>query len=329
MKKLFLLLATSISLTTFACINEYAAFPDSTARDVNITGLSEIEPSNRRTKKELEKAAQVKYLTYRTTKSLKAYSDYAAILIYLDSLEKAKKIYIEIEKLEPNLYTTASNLGTLYELEGQNDSALFWIKKSIQLNPNSHNGTEWIHVKILEFKNSETNNYEKSILGLDFGNDNIPKKIERSKISAYGLFYQLRERLNFIKSNDKIMGSLFFDLGNLVAHQYGIKRSLEFYKKAVKFGFHSPIMEKRTKYFQKLMTMANKGQLKYVFPDGSLVPEKHHKNPKTVSKKSDGSNFQEKTPINPSISTFNKTFLILIIIITFAGIIIIRRYIRN
>jgi len=44
------------------------------------------------------------------------------------------------------------DLGTAYELAGKNEPALRWIREGLRRNPNSHKGTEWLHVKILEAK---------------------------------------------------------------------------------------------------------------------------------------------------------------------------------
>jgi tetratricopeptide (TPR) repeat protein len=56
-----------------------------------------------------------------------------AIMILLKKYDEAIKLYLEIEKIQPNGYSTASNIGTAYELIGQNKNALRWINKSVEL----------------------------------------------------------------------------------------------------------------------------------------------------------------------------------------------------
>jgi hypothetical protein len=46
----------------------------------------------------------------------------------------------------------AANLGTALELLGNKEEALHWIREGIRRNPQSHEGTEWLHAKILEAK---------------------------------------------------------------------------------------------------------------------------------------------------------------------------------
>ena len=89
---------------------------------------------------------------YIATKDIDYLSDKGLLLILLERYEEAIELYLDIEKIKPNRYSTASNIGTAYELIGQNENALKWIKKSVELDPKSHNGSEWIHIKILEAK---------------------------------------------------------------------------------------------------------------------------------------------------------------------------------
>ncbi|PCI98670.1 MAG: hypothetical protein COB15_05455 [Flavobacteriales bacterium] len=173
MRKIFLTLICFASIgSSFACINEYrtlltgeVVYTDPSSGKVWNKEIDSLELRN----KSVELLA-----AYKRSDSLEYYSDYAAALTYLGEYQNAKKIYEQIERLSPNLYTTASNLGTIYELIGKPDSALIWIKKSIELNPESHNGSEWIHIKILEYKLSESADLQTSILGLDFGTDVKP-----------------------------------------------------------------------------------------------------------------------------------------------------------
>ena len=71
-------------------------------------------------------------------------------------------------KKYPNEYVVIANLGTTYELMGNNEKALEYIKKGMKLNPRSHNGSEWIHV---ESVGSENRHREK------------PKTIGRKKLT--------------------------------------------------------------------------------------------------------------------------------------------------
>ena len=79
-------------------------------------------------------------------------SDKGFVLIISGRYSEAIDLYLQIEKLEPNRYSTASNIGTAYEMIGENEKALHWIKRAVAIDPASHDNSEWIHVNILEAK---------------------------------------------------------------------------------------------------------------------------------------------------------------------------------
>jgi tetratricopeptide (TPR) repeat protein len=79
--------------------------------------------------------------------------EYKALKNIMESnYEEGIKQLLSIEKKKPNLYETASNLGTAYELQGNIPLAIEWIKEGIKRNAESHGGTEWLHLLILETK---------------------------------------------------------------------------------------------------------------------------------------------------------------------------------
>lgn len=196
---------------------------------------------------------------YKTTDSIELLSDYGVTLIYREQYSKSRNIYHQIEKTHPGLYTTASNLGTAYELMGKPDSAHYWIKKSMELNPESHKGSEWIHLKILEYQMAKNPDPEASILGLDFGTDVKPQPPVGIDLLAtiWHIRHQLKERLVFVKPPNTIVGNIYFDLGNAVALKWDVEAALDCYEAAEEFGFHSPILSKRQSHMQALGTKAS------------------------------------------------------------------------
>jgi tetratricopeptide (TPR) repeat protein len=79
-------------------------------------------------------------------------SNIALYHMKLGKVEKAIEILEPLAEQYPDEYIIVANLGTAYELNGQFDKALECIKKGYAMNPNSHYGSEWIHIKILEAK---------------------------------------------------------------------------------------------------------------------------------------------------------------------------------
>ena len=79
-------------------------------------------------------------------------NDYAAALLFAGRFADAIVVLVQSEKDYPGKYSTASNLGTAYELVGDITNASIWIKKGMERSPGSHEGTEWLHLAILDAK---------------------------------------------------------------------------------------------------------------------------------------------------------------------------------
>jgi hypothetical protein len=198
---------------------------------------------------------------YKATKDLDYLSDKGLLLILLKEYDQAIKIYLDIENLQAGRYSTASNLGTAYELIGQNESALKWIKKAVEIDPTSHKNSEWLHVKILETKIKGSSFITTDfLLNTNFGTEIMPTSSlnddEISKLSK-ALYYQLNERVSFVKPKEKIVAQLLFDLGNLeflLLHYGNAKLN---YKEAEKYGYSGKLIEHRFKESTRLYKLSD------------------------------------------------------------------------
>ncbi len=186
---------------------------------------------------------------YNKTKDIDYLSDKGLIYILLGKYDEAIQLYQNIEKTNPNRYSTASNIGTAYELKGDNLNALKWIKKSVEIDPKSHHNSEWIHVKILEAKiNGLKNVSSESLINLDFGS-NITPETNKSKAELEDLYdaiyYQVNERVTFIDPKDKIIAQLYFDLGNIAFLEKRFYDATENYNQAIEYGFSDNLIKQR------------------------------------------------------------------------------------
>ncbi len=263
LKYLLLLLFLFIGQLGTCCINEYRTLLNGKVVDSDASDAAPNGRINQYNKKylldDLKKADEL----YKSTQKIEDLSDYGALLVYNGQYEKAKALFINIENKKPGLYATASNLGTTYELLGQNDSAYYWIKKALKINPNSHEGSEWIHLKILEAKINSKGDEKyfltHSVLSLDFGDSKKPENIKKYDLEQLKsqLYHQLNERISFIKPKDQIVGQLLFDLGNVDAITIDVKSGLQVYEVAKKYGFNSDLLEKRESHFKFLQLKAD------------------------------------------------------------------------
>lgn len=219
MKKLLTLLITlSILQTVYPCGNEYGYALDGTRIYTRYFFLSErmLHFDTTRINTRLEKLYKK---TENGSANYKDWSDIAANLMRIGKADSGIKILIPLLKEHPNEYNLIANLGTCYELTGQLDSALKYISKGYDINPKSHNGSEWIHIKILEAKIKEKRNpgWMKSnpVITLEELLERVPnepKHLKSRKINR-DFFYQIRTRVRFTPAPNRTIANLLTTLG--------------------------------------------------------------------------------------------------------------------
>jgi tetratricopeptide (TPR) repeat protein len=214
-------------------------------------------------KNDLARLLDLAYGSYDVSRDMTHYSDYAVMLTFNGRFREANTIFLKIEKKTPNLYETAANLGTTYELLGEIDSAIYWLNKAIKIKPDSHNGSEWIHLKILEAKKAangdENKLWNSDILTLGLGENDIPENRENKDLANIEkqIYTQLSERMSFIQPKDPVVGRLLFDLGNVSAITQDVKTALQNYEEAKRYGYNSDVLNKREKQFKRLQWKAD------------------------------------------------------------------------
>jgi tetratricopeptide (TPR) repeat protein len=185
----------------------------------------------------------------------------AVTLAHLGRYDEALTILRNNERRSPGSYFTAANLGTVYELMGKNEEALKWIKEGINRNEDSHWGTEWLHVMILEAKIETAKNpkriYSNSILNINWEDFSDKQFSDISTLDylghkrfandiEYALSYQLHERLEFVKPPDQIVGRLLYDLSQLVGRSRSTEHGQAVLNLAQNYGFEPPIVTSET-----------------------------------------------------------------------------------
>lgn len=251
MNKILLIFILLTYGKTFACLNgETRKLEDGTFLYEDYDGFVPHGHYFSNTE-DLEKTISSLEKFYKTTKNLNYLSDKGYVLIVLGKYQEAIDLYKKIEAIQPNRYSTASNIGTAYELIGNNPEALKWIEKSLKLNPDSHHNSEWIHANILKAKMKGEKYYTADfILGFNSGNQTTPEtKLSKRELQdlRQSLYYQLNERVSFVEPKEKIVAQLLFELGN-IAYLLGDKdEAYDNYKLAEEYGYEGDLLEKRKK----------------------------------------------------------------------------------
>lgn len=230
MKKVLFLFALIFNVSaSHACLNHYYSI-DKDGHFHDAEDLRRAFNTNFNTQR-LEKKLKELQLKLETNKDYKLLSDYAVLLLKSGKTAVALDILEQLSLKHPDDYQIAANLGTAYELSGNNEKALEYIKRGIELNPDSHGGSEWVHVKLLEvkLKLAENPSYLDSMTVLNLSNGQKMSGKVRDQ-----LMIQIRERFPFCKGPDPIMASLLIDLGDCYANQ----KSIEFAKAAYEIAKH-------------------------------------------------------------------------------------------
>lgn len=259
MKSLFAFVLINLAISTYSlgCINEMRVLLSGEKSKISegefyVPEGEDLVKNAKYYNKELLKL----FGAWQNNHDIDSYSDYGVILIYLGRYQEAKSVFEEIEKIEPNRYATAANIGTVYELIGENELALKWISRAIELNPRSHSSSEWLHAKILEAKiKGDEFITADFLLNTNFGNNINPTSSKtREELEKLGkqILYQLSERMTFVKPKDKIVALLLFELGNTYAITSDITLSLRVYDKAIEYGYSGDLLDKRYHKFLSL-----------------------------------------------------------------------------
>jgi tetratricopeptide (TPR) repeat protein len=162
-------------------------------------------------------------------------NDIAVQYIKLKKYDKAEKILDELYKKNKNNYSIVVNLGTLYELQGKNRKALEFIQKAIKLNPDSHEGSEWFHLRVLEFK-LKNNLTDKKI------NENILllMNLKKDALSvASDIDYQLKERIPFMPAPNVLIAKILQEYGDYLADSISIKAAYLIYDLGKEYDINS------------------------------------------------------------------------------------------
>lgn len=170
----------------------------------------------------------------------KGLSDYAAIELRIGDKKRAVEILGKLYAQYPDEYNIVANLGTAYEVTGNNEQALALLRKAVAINPRSHYGSEWIHVKILEQKtgakqydqiiNLGSKDFSKWITDKEYV---FPQPADSLKIQ---LAYQLHERIAFVAPPDDVVGQLVLDFADIIAKTESKDSAVPFYELATHYN---------------------------------------------------------------------------------------------
>ena len=220
MKAFFLSLFLFAAMVCFACLNEHHV---TKFGKESIDGFTLYETHFYKKHNAAELETYLNNLKQREPKTgqskFENENSIAVTLIKLGRLEEAEKILDKLYKEQPKDYSVVINLGTLYELQGKNQKALEYIKRAVSINPDSHGGSEWFHIKVLEFKLK--NVPDNKIPGTDILQIQSIKK--SAEDIAGEIKYQLEERIPFTPAPNLMMAKILDEYAAFLADSVSLQ----------------------------------------------------------------------------------------------------------
>ena len=163
-------------------------------------------------------------------------------------------------KTHPKEYELNANLAVAYELNGQLDTALALLKRSMAINPRSHYDSEWFHLNILEsaitLRDKQLAPHDISVLRIV--QDTFNKKI------GYQISHQLRERIPLSQSPNKLLSKAIEECGDYYHAHISLEWAIELYAIAIGYSDDSitkmKLWDKINSSRQKLIDFKSQGK---------------------------------------------------------------------
>lgn len=200
----------SLAAPAFACLNTFQDEIVKVHRQGDLAAMARVLAE--------AEAAHSRSATVENT------NDLAVTQVLVGQVDEGIRLLRDLEKQNPGSAIIAANLGTALELSGDDEEALMWIRESVRRDPNEHEGSEWVHVKILEAKITLKKNPNwlrtRSVVGWREGQQLMADERGRVRSPAdliRPITYQLQERTRFVQPPDPVVGDLYLTLGD-VAH---------------------------------------------------------------------------------------------------------------
>jgi len=212
---------------------------------------------------------------YQKDPSLETVNDLAVARLLTKRYPEAIELLREADARFPGRAIVAANLGTALELSGNDVEALRWIREGFRRDPQEHQGSEWLHVRILEAKIALAGDPEwlktNTVLGVNFGEGDLPVMPATLPVDEKGnsrtpaqvaasISYQLNERTRFVSPPDPVVADLYAALGDLsyalgkpAKYKGALPDPSDSYEEALTYG---PVQQERVQKRKQLFDTA-------------------------------------------------------------------------
>lgn len=227
---LFILLFIIYVPTAYACLNHYVIDGNGHGHTYSFDHPTAIQVSYR-----LD-SITVQWAERHTTgwdneQQFKYISNYCASLIKLGRFKETIPLLEKLLVNYPEEYEINANLAVALELDGQLETALTYLKKSVSIRPDAHDQSEWFHINVLEaaikLKQQQFNLQTDKVLTIPTGHN---------MIIANQLAYQLQERIPLTRPANALLSKTIEEAADYFNKNLSLEWSVELYAIAVAYS---------------------------------------------------------------------------------------------
>ena len=227
---MFILLFIIYVPTGYACINHYVIDGNGHGHTYSFDHPTALRVSYRLDSITVQRVERHP-TGWDNEEQFKYISNYCASLIKLGRFKETIPILKKLLLSYPDEYEINANLAVALELDGQLETALSYLKKSVSIRPDAHDKSEWFHINVLEaaikLKQQQFNLQTDKVLNIPTGHN---------MIIANQLAYQLQERIPLTKSANVLLSKTIEEAADYFNKNLSLEWSVELYAIAVAYS---------------------------------------------------------------------------------------------
>lgn len=161
-------------------------------------------------------------------------------------ITEAIEALLNLEEESPGNYSTAANLGVAYELAGDLDNALKWVRTCIDRNPESHHGTEWLHELILlasiEIEKNPDYLKKNQVIECNYVTHNSGQEVlikngnhMKWRDFSVAVLFQMKERMVFVKPRNEVVADVLVTYAKGLSQFDSLENALKILKMAQEY----------------------------------------------------------------------------------------------
>ncbi|MBL7950932.1 MAG: hypothetical protein JNM62_04375 [Flavobacteriales bacterium] len=169
----------------------------------------------------------------------RACNDLVIAYLYDKQWQRALELSTQLVTALPNEYTVVITHAAALELNGRAADAVPYMQRALELNSGSHQGSEWIHLRLLKERVRGGTPDPWALIGVDLrpgGVLHASADVDLLKLVKQ-VHYQVNDRRFFTPEHDPLYGALLFVYADLLTLNNYASQAEGMYTMAAEYGF--------------------------------------------------------------------------------------------